>query len=405
LLAVRSTTDRLVEPLSAEDCTVQSMTEASPVKWNLAHTSWFFETFVLVPGLAGYRVFHPHYSKLFNSYYDTVGDRVARDLRGLMTRPGLEEVRLYRKHVDLHLRKLLDGESVGELARVIEIGMHHEQQHQELLLTDIKHALSFNLLRPAYRGSVAPPPRPPAHLTYHPVDAGQHALGHDGSGFAFDNERPRHRVFVEAFELASRPVTNGEFLEFIEDGAYDEPTLWLADGSELVRRHGWDAPLYWAHEDGQWSTYTLGGRRPVDLEEPVTHVSYYEADAFATWAGARLPTEAEWEVVADGTPVEGNFAESGHLHPRPTLEGSEPGPSGLFGDVWEWTSSAYTPYPGYRRWEGALGEYNGKFMSGQMVLRGGSCVSPQTHLRATYRNFFYPDARWQFSGIRLARNV
>jgi ergothioneine biosynthesis protein EgtB len=408
--AVRATTERLVEPLAPEDCVVQSMTEASPVKWNVAHTTWFFEQFVLVPGLAGYRVFHPRYSFLFNSYYDGVGERVARDERGLLTRPSLEEVRLYRRHVDRHVRELLASEPSPELARTIEVGLNHEQQHQELLLTDLKHALSRNPLRPAYLANELEPRAPTAPLSFSAFEGGLQWIGHAGEGFAFDNETPRHRVFIEPFELASRTVTNAEYLAFVEDGGYREPRLWLSDGWAAVQARGWETPLYWERRDGEWWTFTLHGPRRLEASEPVTHVSYYEADAFATWADARLATEQEWELAAADRAARGHFLEPGRaidgaeLHPRPApRDGATP--SALFGDVWEWTQSAYAPYPGFRTWEGTLGEYNGKFMSNQMVLRGGSCVSPAGHLRASYRNFFYPDARWQFSGIRLARSV
>ena len=403
-VAVRTTTEQLVEPLAPEDCVVQSMTEASPVKWNLAHTAWFFEALVLVPGLRGYRVFHPRYGFLFNSYYDTVGARVARDKRGMLTRPSLEEVRLYRRHVDRHVRELLDSGDAGELARVVEIGLNHEWQHQELLLTDLKHALSQNPLRPAYLATEPGPAGPAAPLSFAAFEGGLHWTGHAGEGFAFDNESPRHRVFVEPFELASRTVTNAEFLEFVEDGGYREPRLWLSDGWAKVSERGWNAPLYWERRDGEWWSFTLHGMRPLVGSEPATHVSYYEADAFAAWAGARLATESEWELAAAGCKLEGNFLEQGALHPRPTARDLA-APSALLGDVWEWTQSAYAPYPGFRTWDGALGAYNGKFMSNQMVLRGGSCVSPAGLLRASYRNFFHPDARWQFSGVRLARAV
>ena len=401
-LAVRSETEKLIDPLAPEDCVVQSMTEASPVKWNVAHTTWFFESFVLVPGLPGYRVFHPRYDYLFNSYYDSVGERIERSRRGLLTRPTIEEVLLYRRHVDLHVRELLQSGRTGELASVIDVGLHHEQQHQELLLTDVKHALSQNPLRPAYVRREPGARCAASPLSYVPFEGGLGRIGHAGRDFAFDNESPRHAVFVEDFELASRTVTNGEYLEFVEDGGYGEPGLWLADGFAAVVEGGWKAPLYWERRDDGWWTFTLTGMRPLDEAEPVTHLSYYEGDAFARWAGARLPTEAEWEVAAKARSVEGNFLEDGELHPRPTSSLADE-PAGLFGNVWEWTQSPYSPYPGYRPWEGPLGEYNGKFMSNQMVLRGGSCVSPAGHLRATYRNFFYPDARWQFSGVRLAR--
>jgi ergothioneine biosynthesis protein EgtB len=399
---VRAATERLAAPLSPEDCTAQSMPDASPVKWHLAHTSWFFETFVLEP-LPGFRPFDPAYRVLFNSYYHSVGEQHLRPERGLVTRPGLEEVRAYRRHVDAQLiaaaeRGRLDAAALG----VVELGLHHEQQHQELILSDVKHLLSRNPTAPAYqrakgeRGGEAPP------LVWHAHPAGLREIGHDDGGFAFDNEGPRHRVFVHAFALASRATTNAEFLAFMADRGYERPELWLSDGFAAVQSEGWRAPLYWTERDGAWQRFTLSGLAPVAPAEPVTHVSAYEADAYARWAGARLPTEAEWEIAAAGAPVAGNFVESGRLEPAPAPAGR--GPTQLFGDVWEWTSSAYAPYPGYRPLAGALGEYNGKFMANQLVLRGGSCASPASHLRASYRNFFPAGARWQWSGIRLARD-
>jgi ergothioneine biosynthesis protein EgtB len=402
--AVRSATERLCEPLTAEDCAIQSMPDASPAKWHLAHTTWFFETLVL-ERVAGYGSFHPRFRVLFNSYYNSVGEQHPRDRRGMLSRPGLEEVRAYRSHVDRGVLALLErGDAAAELASIVELGLHHEQQHQELLLTDALHMLAQNPLRPAYSEKLDPAPvSDPGPLRWRAFEAGLRWIGHAGAEFAFDNERPRHRVFVDAFELASRPVTNGEYLAFMRDAGYARPELWLSDGWAALCRQGWRAPLYWEERDGGFSTLTAGGMRRVRPDEPVCHVSYFEADAFARWAGARLPTEAEWECAAGDRPVVGNFAETGLLHPAPTPPGEAPG--ALFGDVWEWTSSAYAPYPGFRPLAGALAEYNGKFMSGQMVLRGGSCVTPGSHVRASYRNFFHPDARWQFSGVRLARDA
>ena len=408
--AVRATSDRLIEPLSEADCQVQSMVEASPVKWNVAHTSWFFETFVLLPHLPGYRVFHPQYGFLFNSYYDSVGERVARERRGLITRPGLADVKRYRQHVDRHVLRLLEAEHAGdEVLAPLEVGLHHERQHQELLLTDLKHALSHNPLQPVYRDrseKTAPADSTTAGpLEFLEFEGGLVEIGHPGreQEFAYDNETPRHRVHLEPFGLANRTVTAGEYLAFVEEGGYRDTRLWLSDGWAERERCGWEAPEYWQRDrDGGWTIFTLGGRRPLDPAEPVTHVSYYEADAYATWAGARLPTEAEWEHAAGGHPVEGNLLEAERFHPR--VAATEPGRlAALFGDVWEWTRSPYSPYPGYRPWDGSLGEYNGKFMVNQMVLRGASCVSAADHVRASYRNFFHPNARWQFSGIRLAR--
>ncbi|MBI3428318.1 MAG: ergothioneine biosynthesis protein EgtB [Acidobacteria bacterium] len=402
---VRHATERLAAPLSPEDCAVQSMPDCSPAKWHLAHTSWFFETFVLEPTLSTYRHFQPQFRYLFNSYYQTVGAQYQRPQRALLTRPSLADVRAYRQHVDEQMARLFapDAALAPALLAVIELGLHHEQQHQELLLTDIKHLFSFNPLHPAYQsaptatGLAAP-------LRWQRYAEGVQQIGYDGEGFCFDNEAPRHRAFLNAFEIASRPVINREYLEFMRAGGYSTPTLWLSDGWHKVQQEGWQAPLYWHQQDGQWFTHTLNGWQTSNEEEPVCHLSYYEADAFARWSGARLPTEAEWEIAAANLPVSGNFVESGVLHPQPATS-SDGVPSQMFGDVWEWTQSAYTPYPGYQPSPGALGEYNGKFMCNQLVLRGGSCVSPQSHLRASYRNFFPPEARWQFSGLRLARDV
>jgi len=404
--AVRAATLALSEPLSAEDCALQSMPDASPTKWHLAHTSWYFETFALEPALPGYRPFQPAFRMLFNSYYNGVGPQFARPQRGLLTRPSLADVHAYREHVDRHLLALLeDAKLDAALREVVLLGTHHEQQHQELILTDIKHLLAQNPLAPVYRESAPHPSRTDgrdAHFVALP--GGVREVGYAGAGFAFDNEGPRHRVYLEPFALAHRPVTNREYLAFVEAGGYRDPEPWLADGWAAVQRNGWEAPLYWQLRDGAWWTFTLGGLRELALDEPVTHVSFYEADAFARWAGARLPTEMEWEVAAASAELVGNFVESGTLHPRPA-RGSGSGLAQLFGDVWEWTRSAYAPYPGYAPPPGALGEYNGKFMANQIVLRGGSCATPADHVRASYRNFFYPDTRWQFSGIRLARDA
>jgi ergothioneine biosynthesis protein EgtB len=402
---IRAVTQRLSEPLSAEDCVVQSMPDASPVKWHLAHTTWFFETFVLETAVPGYRHFHPQYRVLFNSYYNTVGDQHPRPERGMLSRPSLEQVREYRAHVDRHVLALCERAESLELAATIELGLHHEQQHQELIVTDVKHLLSLNPLRPAYRRAPAPAPLTTAPLGWHEHPGGIALIGHEGDGFAFDNEGPRHRVLIEPFALASRPVTSADFMEFVADGGYQRPELWLSDGWDAVRSRAWSAPLYWWQEGGGWKSMTLSGARAVVGDEPVCHVSYYEADAFARWAGARLPSEAEWELFAARAAIEGNLLESGVLHPMAGRGSYGEVPQQLFGDVWEWTQSAYAPYPGYRPVTGALGEYNGKFMVNQLVLRGGSCATPRSHLRATYRNFFPPHARWQFSGIRLARDA
>jgi len=398
---IRGTTESLAERLSPEDQMVQSMPEASPVKWHLAHTSWFFDTFVL-DGLAGEPAVRADRALLFNSYYEAVGPRVSRARRGLLSRPPLAEVMDYRRAIDQRMARWLEpGRLPPARVHLVELGLAHEQQHQELILTDVKHALHQNPLGPSYGEPRAGGSSQGSPLAWQRHDERIAWIGDDGAGFAFDNERPRHRSLVAGFELASRLVTAGEYLEFIREGGYRRPELWLSDGWAEVQASGWSAPLYWREEDGGWSLYTLHGRRPLDAAEPVCHVSYYEADAFARWAGARLPTELEWEVAAGEESAEGAFLESGALHPT-AMSGS--GPAQLLGDAWEWTASAYAPYPRFRTEEGAAGEYNGKFMSGQMVLRGGSCATPRSHIRITYRNFFPPDARWQFTGIRLARD-
>jgi len=405
---VRSASEALSEPLSAEDCAVQSMPDASPTKWHLAHTSWFFETFVLERNDPDHDPYHPGYRVLFNSYYNSVGEQFSRPDRGLLSRPGLTDVREYRRFVDGRVLELLAATAAPDwLAGVVEVGLHHEQQHQELILTDVKHALAQNPLRPAYRDLPAPPSAKAAPIRWQRHAAGLREVGHHGAGFAFDNERPRHPAYRAAWELASRPVTVGEYLDFVRDRGYERPELWLSDGWAWLESSGAKAPLYWRRSeiDGSWWTLTLAGEREVCPEEPVTHVSYYEADAYATWAGARLPDEAEWEAAAVDAPVAGNFVESGLLHPASAPGGSNDQPLQLYGDVWEWTRSDYGPYPGYEIPPGAIGEYNGKFMCNQRVLRGGSCATSESHVRPTYRNFFPPSAQWQFSGIRLARDA
>lgn len=399
---VRSATEKLVAPLSPEDCQAQSMTDASPAKWHLAHTSWFFETFVLQAATTDYKPFHPHYGFLFNSYYNALGARHPRPARGLLTRPSLDEVCAYRRYVDEQMGALFSrrADAAAALAEIIELGLNHEQQHQELILTDIKHLLSLNALFPVYRKREVTPARTATPLGWKKYTGGLCEIGHAGGGFAFDNEQPRHQVFLEPFELAMRLVTNGEYLAFIEDGGYARPELWLSDGWDAVQSQGWCAPLYWTERDGARQIFTLAGLSELRVDEPVCHISFYEADAYARWAGARLPTEAEWEVAACEVEPAGNFVESELFHPAPARSAEH---AQFFGDVWEWTQSAYSPYPGYRPAAGALGEYNGKFMCTQLVLRGGSCATPASHIRASYRNFFPPAARWQFSGIRLAR--
>ena len=404
-VAVRAASQRITGPLSAEDCQPQSMPDASPVKWHLAHTTWFFETFVLEPANAGFRPFNPDFRVLFNSYYQSVGDMHPRPERGLLTRPSLSEVWRFREHVDGLILTLLDrGDLDDEALDVIEIGVHHEQQHQELILTDVKHLLAQNRTQPAYAEAIPAAERAPSQLDWTAFAGGVQRIGHDGAGFAFDNETPRHRTVVEPYRLANRLITNGEYLAFMEDGAYSNPALWLSDGWAVVCERSWTSPLYWTHGDTGWQVFSLAGCRDLRPDEPVAHISLYEADAFARWAGARLPTEAEWELAAGGELKEGNLADTGLYHPRPLAAASGDRMHQLFGDVWEWTQSPYTPYPGYRPPAGALGEYNGKFMANQFVLRGGSCATARSHIRATYRNFFPPDARWQFSGLRLAKD-
>jgi ergothioneine biosynthesis protein EgtB len=390
---VRALTLSLAGPLSDADATVQSMDDASPAKWHLAHTSWFFETFVL-RNMPGYRAFDPAYAFLFNSYYEAEGPRHARPRRGMITRPSLDEVRAYRAHVDAALVAAWPGLDADQRG-LVELGCHHEQQHQELLLTDILHLFAQNPLKPALW------PAAPVHFASAPSEpqwtefqGGVVELGHTGPGFAFDCEGPHHQVLLQPFALADRPVTNAEWHAFIEDGGYREPRWWLSDGWAWVQREGIEAPLYW--EDGQ--SFGLDGLKPRAASAPVTHISFYEADAYASWAGARLPTEAEWEHAAAGlNPHQGQFlGQAGPVRPRDY---------GMFGSVWEWTGSAYRPYPGFRPAQGAVGEYNGKFMSGQFVLKGGSCATPRGHVRASYRNFFYPHQRWQFTGVRLARDL
>jgi ergothioneine biosynthesis protein EgtB len=402
--SVRQATEALCEPLTTEDYVIQSMPDASPAKWHLAHTTWFFETFVLTPHRVDYQPFHPQFAVLFNSYYNAVGPRWPRQERGLLSRPTVAEVFHYRAHVDEHMAALFEPAAEKVLHRVadtIVLGLHHEQQHQELLLTDLKHALSANPLRPVYH-QVAPRTGKSPALEWHSFPAGVVWLGHDGNGFAFDNELPRHRVFLDAFQLANRLVTNSEYLAFMQDGGYERPELWLSDGWAARHTQGWTAPLYWEHDADGWAAMTLTGLRLVNLDEPVCHVSYYEADAYARWAGARLPREAEWEIAA--TKVTGHFADAAHYHPAAAPAADDHGPIyQLYGDVWQWTASPYVAYPGYVPAKGALGEYNGKFMCNQMILRGGSCATPHSHARRSYRNFFPPEARWQFSGIRLAR--
>jgi ergothioneine biosynthesis protein EgtB len=408
--ATRHESEVLASRLTPEDQSIQSMPDVSPTKWHLAHVTWFFETFILTRFDPAYRVFDPAFHYLFNSYYEAEGPRHPRPQRGMLSRPSCDDVASYRGHVEAGIARLIDSasdEAWGEIAPLIELGCHHEQQHQELILMDIKHVFSLNPLLPAYQ---PPRRRAPGNMT--PLDwcvfaGGLVQIGHGGEGFAFDNEGPRHRVWVEPFRLATRPVTCGEFAEFIAAGGYREPEFWLSEGWATVQQQGWEAPLYWCAADDGWRIFTLSGEKRLDPAEPVVHVSFYEADAYAKWAGKRLPTEAEWEVAAADVVPTGNLADSGRYHP--VADTGAPRDNGglrqLIGDVWEWTQSPYTPYPRFRAVSGAIGEYNGKFMSNQMVLRGGAAVTPANHIRATYRNFFPPSARWAFSGLRLAEDA
>ncbi|HEX6440938.1 MAG TPA: ergothioneine biosynthesis protein EgtB [Stellaceae bacterium] len=408
---VRHDSESLAAHLSPEDQAIQSMPDVSPTKWHLAHVSWFFETFILQPFEPAYRVFDPDFAYLFNSYYEAVGPRHPRPQRGLLSRPTIDAIAAYRDHVTAAMLRLIEtaGEGVWcEIAPLIEVGLHHEQQHQELILMDIKHVFSVNPLLPAYQ---APRPYglPSAPLTpaWVKFEGGVEEVGHDGQGFAFDNEGPRHKVWLEPFRLSTCPVSCGEYLDFIADGGYRRAEFWLSDGWATVQQEGWQAPLYWRCLDNEWRIFTLSGERRIEPAEPVCHVSFYEADAFARWAGKRLPTEAEWEVAARDLPLAGNLADSGHYHPCPDTVTSvcEPKLRQMIGDVWEWTASPYVAYPRFRTAAGAIGEYNGKFMSNQMVLRGGCAATPAGHIRATYRNFFPPSARWAFSGLRLAEDL
>ena len=407
---VRNFSAKLADNLAPEDCVVQSMPEVSPTKWHLAHTTWFFETFILKKWLSGYRDAVPEYAYLFNSYYNAAGAMHRRDLRGLISRPTVEETKKYRESVNADIDDLFssaDEKLFREIEPILVLGIHHEQQHQELLITDIKHVFAQNPLYPVFSprktDNVKVDVEPLKFVEFNETTI---EIGHDGEGFCYDNERPRHRTLVLPFALANRLVTNREYLKFMANNAYSRPEFWLSLGWTTVNEQNWRAPLYWIERDGEWWNFTLSGLREVDPNEPVTHLSYFEADAYANWAGARLPTEFEWERAAAKIGIEGNFVETERFHPAPLSESPRDGElAQMFGDVWEWTRSSYSHYPGYRAEPGALGEYNGKFMCNQYVLRGGSCATSRTHIRKTYRNFFQPDKRWQFMGIRLARDL
>jgi ergothioneine biosynthesis protein EgtB len=402
---IRQLSTQICQPLALEDYVIQTMPDVSPPKWHLAHVTWFFETFLLIPYLRDYEVFHPQFNYLFNSYYEAVGERHPRPQRGLLSRPTVAMVYQYRTHVDRSMASAIAQHlDHPDFATLLLLGLHHEQQHQELLFTDLKHILALNPLQPAYQ-AIATTPRPmkvqDLQQRWLGYGGGIYQIGHAGDGFAFDNETPAHQTLLQDYYLAPRLVTNEEYLEFIEAGGYQKPEYWLAEGWTNVCTEGWQAPLYWEKKDGQWQVMTLAGMRHLAADEPVCHVSFFEADAYARFRGKRLPTEAEWEVAAAYVPIQGNFLESGELHPVAAQQG-ETNLEQIYGDVWEWTQSAYHPYPGFQAIAGAVGEYNGKFMCNQMVLRGGSCVTSSSHIRPTYRNFFPPATRWQFAGIRLA---
>jgi len=409
---VRNFTGKLSANLAPEDCVVQSMPDVSPTKWHLAHTTWFFETFILKKWVPGYRDAVPEYAYLFNSYYNAAGTMHRRDLRGLISRPTVEQTKKYRASIDADIDELISGADeklFGEIEPILTLGIHHEQQHQELLITDIKHVFAQNPLHPVFRDKNAAPRSKPiaqGHPQFVEFDEATIEIGHDGNGFCYDNEEPRHRALVLPFSLANRLVTNREYREFMTDNGYKRSELWLSLGWMTVNEQQWHAPFYWIERDGEWWNFTLSGLRKVEPDEPVTHLSYFEADAYAKWAGARLPTEFEWERAAARLEMDGNFVETEQFHPMPLMEAPRDGQfAKMFGDVWEWTRSSYSPYPGYHAGPGALGEYNGKFMCNQYVLRGGSCATSRSHIRKTYRNFFQPEKRWQFMGIRLARDL
>lgn len=405
---IREVSMNLIHPLEKEDFIIQSHADVSPAKWHIAHTTWFFERMILTEFKSDYQEFNPTFDFLFNSYYNSIGPYQPRHQRGVLSRPTVDEVIAYRNYVDGQMHELLSeplpSETRIELERLIDMGLQHEQQHQELILMDVKYNFFVNPLLPAYQKSQEPPVSEQREPDFVKFEGGLIEIGHNGEGFSFDNERPRHKVWLEPFKLAMEPVTNGEYLEFIEAGGYEKPEYWLSEGWSTVNENNWKAPLYWLrNKQDEWEIFTLAGLKSLDLTEPVSHVSFYEADAFSRWKGKRLPTETEWEHASEGMALRGNFMEQGQYHPMSSgEEKSKSTLAKMFGDVWEWTSSAYLSYPGSKPLEGALGEYNAKFMSNQMILRGGSCATPESHIRGTYRNFFPPDKRWQFSGFRLA---
>jgi ergothioneine biosynthesis protein EgtB len=399
---IRAYTERICEPLETDDYQLQSILETSPPKWHIAHVTWFFETFLLLPYLPGYKPFHPRFAYLFNSYYETVGSMHPRPQRGMLSRPSVTSIYEYRTYVDEQMSALLsslNGDYGEEILFRLNLGLNHEQQHQELLFMDIKHNFFVNPLKPIYRQDLVQIRLDGRPLNWLAYEGGVYSIGADDRGFHFDNETPRHRVLLNDYWLADRLVTNGEYLEFMEDGGYSDPRLWLADGWSLIHQRNWRHPLYWIDEEGGWQEFTLGGVRSLDLSQPLAHLSYYEADAYARWAGKRLPSEGELEWALAAQPVEGNFADNEFLHPKPATDAGQ-----WYGDLWNWTASPYSAYPGFKPLDGSIGEYNGKFMANQMVLKGGSCATPGGHVRASYRNFFYPHDRWAFCGLRLAED-
>lgn len=407
---IRAFTIELCEPLQVEDFIPQSMTQASPVRWHIAHTTWFFEQFILKSYRNDYYPAHPNYDFLFNSYYNAIGERTIRYNRGLMTRPTLSDVIEYRDIINSRIHNLIheiDTEKFSDIYKLVMVGLNHEQQHQELLLTDIKHLFSLNPLFPIYKSLTNGHDNLSlAEIKFNKFAEGVYEVGHIGNKFSYDNEHPRHKIYLQEFELANRLVINSEYLDFMADGGYTKPEYWLDDGWAMLNKESWNSPLYWHKTSDEWQSFTLNGIKTLNLNEPVSHVSFYEADAYARWANYRLPTEEEWEIACRDLPIQGNFVDSGRFHPQVLTIDSDnkKNINQAFGDLWEWSASSYRPYPGFKAVAGAIGEYNGKFMSNQFVLRGGSCASSQSHLRANYRNFFYPQARWQFSGIRLARD-